>query len=131
MRLECDTALAPGLPLNTDTDILGKFLRVDQFAGRSVERFWPLRLIAGIGLTLFVAVGYGGDRPLGRELYERQCALCHGFEGEGSAEHFPRPLTGERSVTQLSRFIAKSMPPEMPGMYSGEEANRVAAYIYD
>src|SRR5262249_19907331 len=39
-------------------------------------------------------------------------------------------LTGTRSVGELATFIAQSMPPG-PKKCTGENAKRVAAYIYD
>ena len=53
---------------------------------------------------------------LGQRLYERQCALCHGSEGEGRPPAFPALRDNERlAVTARTiRFIrqgAASMPP--------------------
>jgi mono/diheme cytochrome c family protein len=38
---------------------------------------------------------------LGRKIYARQCAVCHGDEGEGYAPAFP-PLAGNQSITMSS-----------------------------
>ena len=59
----------------------------------------------------------------------KQCASCHGAAGEGS-EDYPRALTGDRSVAQLARLIAKTMPEDDPGTCVGPDADRVAAYIH-
>jgi hypothetical protein len=40
-------------------------------------------------------------------------------------------LAGDRSVAQLSRLIAKTMPEDEPGTCVGEDAEKVAGYIYD
>jgi mono/diheme cytochrome c family protein len=72
----------------------------------------------------------GAELTSGEGLYQRHCALCHGGRGEGTAEHYDKVLTGERSIPQLTRFIAKSMPPDEPGKLNEEEAGRVAAYIH-
>ena len=40
-------------------------------------------------------------------------------------------LTGERPLTALARFIAKTMPEDAPGECVGEDAEKVAAYIYE
>ena len=66
----------------------------------------------------------------GEQIYRRQCASCHGVLGEGS-EDYPRPLAGDRSTAQLARLIERTMPEDDPGTCVGEEARRVAAYIYD
>lgn len=65
-----------------------------------------------------------------KQLYEKRCAQCHGKQGEGTAEHFPRSLTGDRSLAQLIDFVARAMPPDMPGSLSGQEAEQVATYIF-
>jgi hypothetical protein len=88
-----------------------------------------LKRFALIVALIPVAV-FAEDRN-GRALYEERCAACHGVHGEGSADHYPQSLEGERSVEQLARFIAASMPPDMPGAFSGEDATLVAVYIYD
>src|SRR3954451_2446551 len=67
----------------------------------------------------------------GEQIYKQQCASCHGAAGQGTDENYPRPLAGDRSVAQLARFIARTMPEDDPGTVVGEEAERVAAYIYE
>jgi hypothetical protein len=70
------------------------------------------------------------ETPTGEQVYRERCASCHGKSGEGS-EDYPRSLAGDRSVPQLTRLIAKTMPEDDPGTCVGEEAEKVAAYIYD
>ncbi|HZP80806.1 MAG TPA: DUF1592 domain-containing protein [Chthonomonadaceae bacterium] len=65
----------------------------------------------------------------GQQIYRRRCASCHGAKGEG-AQGYPKPLTGTRSVGELARFIAQSMPPG-PRKCPAPDAQKVAAYIYD
>lgn len=67
----------------------------------------------------------------GEQIYRQQCASCHGAKGEGTDEHYPRALVGERSVSGLARLIAKTMPEDAPGDCVGEDADKVAAYIYE
>jgi len=38
---------------------------------------------------------------LGRKIYARQCAVCHGDEGQGHPPAFP-PLAGNQSITMSS-----------------------------
>lgn len=73
-----------------------------------------------------------GDPVLraGSRIYEMRCASCHGARGEGVAEEYDRELTGDRSVAQLGRYIAKAMPPDEPETCEGEDAEAVAAYIH-
>lgn len=89
-----------------------------------------------IGLFLFlgtwtVAGVARADAPVdGRAIYEKRCLSCHGKAGEGS-EDYPHALIGDKSVKELSKSIAKTMPEDDPGTCVGDEADAVAAYIYD
>ncbi len=66
----------------------------------------------------------------GEQVYRQTCAACHGAAGEGS-EDYPRALAGDRSVKQLARLIARTMPEDDPGTCVGEDAEKVAAYVYE
>jgi mono/diheme cytochrome c family protein len=66
----------------------------------------------------------------GQAIYHQRCAKCHGAAGEGSAEH-PQPLIGERPLAGLAKYIAKSMPEDDPGTCVGEDAEQVAAHIFE
>lgn len=65
----------------------------------------------------------------GEQVYAQRCASCHGAKGEGT-KAYAKPLTGDRSVGQLSRYIAQNMPPG-PKKCSAPEAEKVAAYIHE
>jgi hypothetical protein len=71
------------------------------------------------------------DERTGEQIYQQLCASCHGARGEGDNKNYPQPLAGDRSVTELSQYIEKSMPEKEPEKCVGEDAKRVAAYIYD
>jgi Protein of unknown function (DUF1592)/Protein of unknown function (DUF1588)/PA14 domain/Cytochrome C oxidase, cbb3-type, subunit III len=71
-------------------------------------------------------------RPLsGPEIFKKQCAKCHGKNGEGVKGKFEDPLQGERSLERLTRYIERNMPDDKPGSCTGENATNVAKYIYD
>jgi cytochrome c553 len=67
----------------------------------------------------------------GEQIYRQKCASCHGASGEGSPDNYAKPLIGDRTVPQLARFIAKTMPEDAPGECVGEDADKVAAYIHE
>ncbi len=67
----------------------------------------------------------------GEQIYRQMCASCHGAAGEGTDDHYPRPLIGERSVASLAKLIAKTMPEDEPGTCVGPDADKVSAYIHD
>jgi mono/diheme cytochrome c family protein len=85
-------------------------------------------LVASLLLPLGTACAAA---PTGEQIYRKQCAACHGVMGEGTDEHYPHALHGGRSVAQLARVIAKSMPKDAPRKCPPEDADKVAAYIYD
>lgn len=67
----------------------------------------------------------------GEQVYRQMCASCHGAAGEGTDDHYPRPLIGERSMPSLVRYIEETMPEDDPGTCVGQDAKEVAFYIYD
>jgi len=74
----------------------------------------------------------GADAPLtGAEIYREQCTRCHGHNGEGVADKYDEPLFGDRSVESLAKLISRTMPEDRDKKCAGEEAAKVARYIYD
>ena len=72
------------------------------------------------------------DPPdVGAQIYQERCASCHGVAGEGVGKEHAQPLEGEKSVEQLTRYIAKNMPEDKPGTCVGPDAESVARYIHD
>jgi hypothetical protein len=82
-------------------------------------------------VVLLPSLAGAGPARTGEQIYRQQCASCHGAGGEGTDEHYPRALVGERSVESLARLIAKTMPEDAPGECVGADADRVAAYIHE
>jgi hypothetical protein len=94
------------------------------------------RLAAWLLVAQFLAMAHAmayADGPVltGEQIYRQKCASCHGASGEGTDEHYPRPLVGERPVASLARLIAKTMPEDAPGECVGADADKVAAFIYE
>lgn len=88
------------------------------------------------GLWVLVWLGAAGaeepqDAALGERIYEEKCARCHGPQGEGTAENYPKPLAGTKSLAELAEFIDQSMPEDDPEACVGQDARLVAKYIYD
>jgi hypothetical protein len=93
-------------------------------------------VLAAIGLTVAAALAADSSKKIdkprtGQEIYRQQCAACHGATGQGTADSFPRPLAGDKSLNQLIAFIAKSMPEDDPGSCVGADAKNVASYVFD
>jgi len=87
-------------------------------------------LFLGVALMLPARAAAAPEARTGEQIYRQQCVSCHGKVGEGS-DDYPHPLAGDKSVEQLTRLIAKSMPKESRQKCTGEDAQKVATYIYD
>lgn len=77
-----------------------------------------------------------GNVALGREIFEYQCAVCHGENLEGVREMGAQTLhEGRRDikklpyVTSLFDFIRRAMPLTDPGTLSNDEAYGLTAFL--
>src|SRR5262245_36804626 len=85
---------------------------------------------AVVGLLL--AAGPASAQTLtGEQIFKKTCASCHGANGEGVKGKYEQALAGDKSVAQLSKLIAKTMPEDDPGTCTGEMADKVAEYIFE
>jgi hypothetical protein len=89
-----------------------------------------VRALLCLGLLLLRPGPAVAETLTGEQIYRQRCAACHGASGEGG-DDYKRALAGDRSVTQLAGLIAKTMPKDDPGTCTGDDARKVAAYIYD
>jgi hypothetical protein len=95
-----------------------------------------LHLARAVLLALFCAgartpAAAAEPSPGGHEVYLRHCVRCHGEHGEGVPGKHEEPLQGDWSIDRLTRIIDRTMPEDDPDQCTGEEAARVARYIYD
>ena len=67
----------------------------------------------------------------GEQVFRDQCARCHGKAGEGTADNYPDPLAGDKSIPQLTKLIQDTMPADQDTKCSADDSAKVAAYIYD
>ncbi len=81
-------------------------------------------------ILALIAFPLSAAEPTGAELYASKCASCHGARGEGTKKH-KRSLEGDRSVLQLSKYVAETMPEDAPGSLNQAEAEKVSAYLHD
>lgn len=77
-----------------------------------------------------------GNAALGAEIFEIQCALCHGENMEGVPQMGARSMhEGRRDmkklpyVTSLFDFIRRAMPLTDPGTLSNDETYGLVAYL--
>lgn len=94
-------------------------------AGAAGAAWW------GIGTAL--GQGASGSVEAGRQVFERQCARCHGdaLQGMGRSP----PLVGRQTVPDypnawvLYQYIRRSMPLNAPGTLSDEDALSAVAFL--
>ncbi|MEO6809780.1 MAG: DUF1592 domain-containing protein [Isosphaeraceae bacterium] len=106
-------------------------MQTHQLTARGLARRLAWTVLAGLGVALAPSTARADGSPSGEQIYRQRCASCHGANGEGTAEDYPQPLAGEKSVKKLSKLIHKTMPSDDPGTCSKEDSDRVAAYLYD
>ena len=94
------------------------------------SRFSVVLVAIPAWMLLLSCAATGADKPSGEQIYQKQCVRCHGVDGAGTKE-YAEPLVGDRSVAQLSKYIAKTMPEDKPGTCVGDDADKVAAYIHE
>lgn len=78
------------------------------------------------------------DENRGADIYARQCAGCHGVNGEGTRPMFP-PVWGPQSfndgagmndVRKMAAFVQHNMPQNRMGSLTAQDAVDVSAYIH-
>ena len=87
----------------------------------------------GLSAALGLATATGLAKPAlsGEQIYSRLCADCHGDKGQGVADEHDEPLMGDWSIEKLASNISKTMPEDEEELCTGEEAKRVARYVFD
>lgn len=97
--------------------------------------FRPLRSVllslAGLLLSLPLQSAQADDALRGQVIYQKLCADCHGANGQGTEDFFPDPLAGDRSIVELTKVIADTMPEGEADKCVGDDSAAVAKYIYD
>ena len=93
-----------------------------------------LVLILGVVAPQIAASDAPIDEQLvikGEAIYRAKCASCHGEKGEGGTKQYAKPLAGDGSRTELAKLISETMPEDDPDSCVGEDAEAVAAFVFD
>jgi cytochrome c len=61
---------------------------------------------------------------------KKLCADCHGANGQGVEDEYDEPLTGEKAVEALGKYIDRTMPEDDPDLCTAEESKLIAEYIH-
>lgn len=140
---DCFERSLNGKPLDTASREMEAIVSYIQFIGSGVD---PSSIPPGIGMKKIQLLDRAASPAKGKELYENQCAVCHGMNGEGRKQslageyQFP-PLWGEHSynngaglyrLSNFAQFIHSNMPLgaafDSP-VLTEEEAWDIAAYV--
>ena len=87
-------------------------------------------ILAVLGLSSLVQAD-DALKKRGEAVYVKQCAECHGKTGEGVVGEYEEPLYGSRDIASLARLVERTMPEQDAKLCVGEDAQAVAAYMYD
>ncbi|HET6882784.1 MAG TPA: DUF1592 domain-containing protein [Pirellulales bacterium] len=82
-------------------------------------------------LALRAAPLWADEAKTGEQIYQESCVRCHGPHGEGVKDEYAKPLIGDRPLDDLTKVIVETMPEGEPEKCMGDDAAKVAAYIYD
>jgi hypothetical protein len=86
---------------------------------------------AALAVMLPLALAAPARAATGEAIYKNLCASCHGSQGQGVADKHDEPLSGDKSLEAIARVITRTMPEDEPEKCTGEDAEKVAAYIFE
>lgn len=84
-----------------------------------------------LGQNLGPALCDEGAPETGKEIYSRLCVRCHGEQGEGVKGFVDRPLQGAYALADLVQIVDETMPEDDPEQCVGDDARKVAEYLYE
>jgi hypothetical protein len=86
-----------------------------------------------VTIGVFSLTGKADEAVLlkGKAIYEKQCAECHGSQGQGVEGEYEKTLTGDWPLEKLIRVVGKTMPELEPELCRGENARLVAGYVFE
>ena len=101
------------------------------FHSRQFFACWNVKWVFVVFLLLiYEGSGFAFSQPAGKAIYLQQCASCHGKSGQGVKGEYEDALYGDWSVGKIKRYIEKNMPEDDPDLCVGEDAVKVAQYVY-
>ncbi len=82
-----------------------------------------------ISQAIILPASQAPPAPAGSKIFAQKCAPCHGNKAQGGAA-FTKPLVGDLSVSELSKFIREFMPPGSKKL-SQQDASSVAKFLHE
>ena len=100
---------------------------------RSMTLIWSTMAAVLMSSPVAVRISDAASAEIsqGARLYQKHCASCHGKTGQGVKGEYSKALMGDMYIPRLTRFIEKEMPEDKPKTVRGDNAKRIAQYIYD
>ena len=71
-------------------------------------------MLALLSSFLYGAPGKRSGDDQGKRIYLKQCAHCHGMQGEGVVGVNENPLYGNKQLSELIQVIVETMPEDKP-----------------
>lgn len=137
----CFTYSMNGKPPAYGSDDMLALAAYHQWLATGVPLYQPGDTLYGRGYPKLDEPEHDPDVMRGKQVYQAQCALCHGDDGAGKTERgevvFPA-LWGDHSynwgagiarIFTLASFVQHNMPWGKPGSLSNQESWDVAQYI--
>ncbi len=129
----CKTAIVTSLLITGSTIAIGQ----EKYGfGTSVHEDEIARYDGDVHIDGTGLPAGSGNVALGREIYEIQCALCHGEQLEGVREMGAQSMhEGRRDIKKLPYaaplfdFIRRAMPLTDPGTLSNDETYGLVAFL--
>lgn len=131
---ECFVRSENGKPLDYQGPIMQALVDYIDWLSQSEPARRPY-----VGRGLVALSDLKPDPAKGAQIYESQCAGCHGEHGEGMGPQFP-PLWGPNSfndgagmhgISKMAAFVVRNMPQNRPGILSPQDAYDVSSFIHN
>ena len=88
-------------------------------------------LPAAVACLMLTVSGQAAEERNGGAIYHEMCASCHGANGEGVRDAYANPLTGDRSIGELAKYIDQTMPEGEPEKLNAADSEKVAGFIHE
>src|ERR1700746_3674857 len=94
---------------------------------------FPATTVAVLPASSIQASAIGADATVGKHLFERHCAVCHGIEGKGGRGPGlnREQLAHAPDDAALKSVISAGISPDMPAGWflTDEDVTNLAAYV--
>jgi mono/diheme cytochrome c family protein len=90
-----------------------------------------------LGTVVWVVTAAAADLELGKKVYEKKCAACHGADGKGNAKMEkalnakipPLAAAAEKTDAELLKLVSEGKKP-MPSFQKGLSKDELEAVVH-